>query len=66
MRQKLVPGPFLIWYIIQHSHYMQEIILNVRNFETGLSKRINKVNFLFSFEPSPFQRKKDHGKQKKP
>ena len=42
MRQMLVPGPFLIWCIIQHSHYMQEIILNIRNFETGLSKRINR------------------------
>ena len=34
---------------------MQEIILNVRYFETGLSKSLERGNFIFSFELSPFQ-----------
>ena len=34
---------------------MQEILLKVRYFERGLSKSIKKDNFIFSFEPSPFQ-----------
>ena len=34
---------------------MQEILLKVRYFERGLSKSLTKVNFVFSFEPSPFQ-----------
>ena len=33
---------------------MQEIILVIRYFERGLSKTFKKVNFIFSFEPSPF------------
>ena len=33
---------------------MQEILLKVRYFERGLSKSLRKVNFIFSFEPSPF------------
>ena len=33
---------------------MQEIILKIRYFERGLSKSLKKVNFIFSFEPSPF------------
>ena len=34
---------------------MQEIILKVRYFEKGLSKSLKKGNFIFPFEPSPFQ-----------
>ena len=37
---------------------MQEIILKVRYCERGLSKSLEKGNFLFSFEPSPFQQTK--------
>ena len=33
---------------------MQEIILKIRYFERGSSKSIKKVNFIFSFELSPF------------
>ena len=33
---------------------MQEILLKTRYFERGLSKSLKKVNFIFSFEPSPF------------
>ena len=35
-------------------HCMQEILLKIMYFERGLSKSIKKVNFIFSFEPSPF------------
>ena len=34
---------------------MQEIILKVRHFETGLSKTLKKGKFIFSAESSPFQ-----------
>ena len=34
---------------------MQEVILKVKYFEGGLSKNLKKDNFIFSFEPSPFQ-----------
>ena len=37
---------------------MQEIVLKARYFERGLSKRLKKGNFIFSFEPSPFQQTK--------
>ena len=33
---------------------MQEVLLEIRYFERGLSKNLLKVNFTFSFEPSPF------------
>ena len=33
---------------------MQEIILKLTNFEEKLSKSLEKVNFIFSFEPSLF------------
>ena len=35
-------------------HYMQKILLKIRYFEIGLSKSLKKVNFIFSFAPSPF------------
>ena len=35
-------------------HCMQEVLLKVGYFERGLSKSPKKVNFIFSFEPSPF------------
>ena len=34
---------------------MQETLLKIRCFERGLSKSLKKVNFTFSFEPSPFE-----------
>ena len=37
------------------THCMQENLLKIRYFERELSKRIKKVNFIFSFEPSLFQ-----------
>ena len=33
---------------------MQEIFLRIKFFEKGLSKTFKKVNFIFSFELSPF------------
>ena len=33
---------------------MQEILFKLRYFERGLSKSRKKVNFILSFEPSPF------------
>ena len=33
---------------------MQEILLKIRYFENGASKSLKKVNFIFSFESSPF------------
>ena len=33
---------------------MQEILLKIRCLERDLSKSFKKVNFIFSFEPSPF------------
>ena len=33
---------------------MQEILLKIRCFERGLSESLKKVNFIFSFEPVPF------------
>ena len=42
---------------------MQKIILKLKYFERGLSKSLKKGNFIFSFEPSPFQ---NYQKQKGP
>ena len=33
---------------------MQEVLSKIRYFERGLLKSLKKVNFIFSFEPSPF------------
>ena len=40
--------------VTQNSHYMQEILFKIRYFDSGLSKSLKKVNFIFSFQPSPF------------
>ena len=55
MQQKLVPELFIILVHTQNNHCMQESLLKVRYFERGLSKSLKKGNFIFSFEPSPFQ-----------
>ena len=34
---------------------MQEIILKIKYFERGLSKSLEIVNFIVSFEPSPLK-----------
>ena len=51
---KVSPRPLYNWSITQKSHCMQEILLKVRYFERGLSKRLKKGNFIFSFDPVPF------------
>ena len=38
----------------KNSHCMQEILLKIRHFERELSRGLKKVNFIFSFVPSPF------------
>ena len=42
------------WPKTANSYCMQEILLKIRYFQRGLSKSLKKVNFIFSFEPSPF------------
>ena len=44
---------------------MQEILLKIRYLERGISKTLKKVNFIFSFEPSPFNGQ-NYQKQKGP
>ena len=44
---------------------MQEILLKIKYFERGLSKSLKKVNFIFSFKPSPFI-EQSYQKQKGP
>ena len=44
---------------------MQEIILKIRYFERGQSKIFKNVNFIFSFEPSPFNSQSFNIKNKK-
>ena len=36
---------------------IQEIILKTKYFERGLSQSLQKVHFIYSFEPSPFKEK---------
>ena len=38
----------------QDCNYMHKSLLKKRCFERGLSKNLYKVDFIFSFEPSPF------------
>ena len=44
---------------------MEEIHLKIRYYERGSSKSLKKVNFIFSFEPSPFNGK-SYQKHKRP
>ena len=44
---------------------MQEIILKVRHFESGLSKRLQKGTLFFLLNPVPFNRQ-NYQKQKGP
>ena len=55
MQQKLVPGLCIILVNNPNNHCMQKSVLKVRYFERVLSKSLKKGNFIFSFEPSPFQ-----------
>ena len=44
---------------------MQGNLLKISYFGSGLSKTLKKVNFIFSFEPSPFNGQ-SYQKQKEP
>ena len=61
MHQKLVPDPFLILV----NNPKQEIVLEIRYFERGLSKSLKKVNFIFFSNPVPFKGQ-SYRKQKGP
>ena len=50
-----VPYPFFYFGKQPPDSYcVQEILFKIRYFERGLSKTFKKVNFIFSFKPSPF------------
>ena len=40
--------------VTKNSHCMQKILLKIRYFERGLSKSLKKVNFIFLYNPVPF------------
>ena len=54
VHQKLAPDPFLILLNNPKQPLDARNSFKKRNFERGLSKRLKKVKFIFSFEPSPF------------
>ena len=59
----------MLFYFIEKALFILEIFtflyfllplffslaVKIRYFEKGLSKSLKKVNFIFSFEPSPFE-----------
>ena len=45
------PRPF---FMLGNKPKQPQILLKLRYFERGLSKTFQKVNFIFSYEPSPF------------
>ena len=54
MEKLLVPDSFLILVNKTKQPLHARKFLKIRYFERGLSKSLKKVNFIFSFEPSPF------------
>ena len=60
VHQKLVPGSFFI--LVNNP---KKILLKIRYLERGLSKTLQKVNFIFSFKPIPFN-VQSYQKQKGP
>ena len=60
VHQKLAPGPFFI--LVNNP---KQILLKIRYLERGLSKTLQKVNFIFSFKPIPFN-VQSYQKQKGP
>ena len=51
---KASPRPLFYFGKQPKTASMQEILLKIRYSESGLSKTLKKVNFVFSFEPNPF------------
>ena len=54
MHEKLASDPFLILVNNPKHPLNARNFFENKNFERGLSKCYKKVNFIFSFEPSPF------------
>ena len=52
---KLVPDLFIIFVNNPKQPLHARNYLKKRYFERGLSKSLEKDNFIFSFKPSPFQ-----------
>ena len=65
MHQNLVSDPFLTLVKKQNSHCVQEIVVNIRYFEKGLSKTLKTVNFFFLPNTVPFNGQR-YQKQKGP
>ena len=55
MQQKIVPDLFIIFVNNPKQPLHARNYLKKRYFERGLSKSLEKDNFIFSFKPSPFQ-----------
>ena len=62
MHKKLVPDPFLILVYNPKQPMHARNSFEIRDFERRLPKSLKKVNFNFSFEPSPFNGQ-NHQKQ---
>ena len=54
MHQMLGPDPFFIFVNNPKKPLHARIFLKIRYLERGWSKIFKKVNFIFSFQPSPF------------
>ena len=52
---KAIPRPLYNLIYNQKQPLHARNYFKIRYFETGLSKILKKGNFIFSFEPSPFQ-----------
>ena len=52
--QKASPRLLLILVNNQKQPLYARNSFKIRHFERGLSKNLKQVNFIFSFEPSPF------------
>ena len=52
VHQKLAPDPFSI--LLNKPKQPLHARNSFKNFERGLSKTLEKLNFIFSFEPSSF------------
>ena len=54
MHQKQAPDAFLVLLNNPKQPLHSRNYFKMRYFEKGLSKSLKKVNFIFPFEPSPF------------
>ena len=65
MYQKLISDSFLI-LVNNPKQLWKEMFQKIGYFERGLSKRINKINFIFSFKDTVFFNGYDYEKQEGP